>query len=439
MIDSCILASGPPSLARDILASTDCFLGTKVEQAYGLLLAPGGNFGNMLTIGLTIYVAIYGYQLILGQASLALSSVVPHFLKIGVIVAMVTNWPTYQVLVFDLLFHGPQEVASLIMAKTGGSSVSNQGDALAALQVLFDHITGFAGDYWAQHAPAAKQAVASTLPAAPVAPATEAAPFMPEVVRGAANVPQQANAAAAAPALPFALGAPQFVAMALWVSSLLMMATSVGVLLIVRIILAILLIFGPLFVAMALFSTTRSIAEGWLRVTVKFALVPLLVLPLTAILISVLVPFASELQDGPIESFRDGPTLAILMVVMVFAAVLLQAIDLAGTIAGGIKLPRRPPTAPAAPETVQRDVIMPASAPQASRADLIAGMVPATGSGSRNIIASQRTEALGAGRMIDAPQANVTVSADMAGRLGQSYRRNPPRTGFVADMRNPVS
>jgi type IV secretion system protein VirB6 len=435
MIDACAIAAGPPSLARDVLASTDCFIATRVEQAYGQLLAPGGGFSTALTIGLTIYVAVYGYRLVLGQAALTLGQVVPHFIKIGLVLAMVTSWPTYQRLVFDLMFAGPQEIAGAVMARSGNGSPDN---VVSALQTLFDDMTDYAGDAWDQRGPAGKAVPGAAPVAAPPGGAPkQPSPFTPDPATAAAmasNVP--INAAATPPAsaaVPFALGPPQFTAMALWASALLMFATSIGLLLIVRIILAVLLMFGPVFIAMALFGVTRSLFEGWLRVTVKFALVPLIVLPLSAVLVAVLGRFVGELVPGPILAFRDTPALAILAIVVVFSAVLSQALSLTGTIAGAIRLPRR--REPSSP-VLDTGIVPPPIAPvaQPSRAEAIASLVPmATQAGSGG--SSPRSGDLVASRLVEAPANRNVAPAEFENRLGQGFRRHPPRTGFAADMR----
>lgn len=436
MIDACAIPPGPPSLARDVLASTDCFIATRVEQAYAQLLAPGGEFAAALTIGLTLYVAIYGYRLVLGQSALTLAGLVPHFIRIGLVLALVTSWPSYQRLVFDLIFAGPQRIAGAVMAQSGSGSA---GNVVTSLQTLFDRMTDYAGEAWAQR-PAASNAPSPAAPmAAPMAAPAGQAPFTPNPATGAAlaaNVPAAppATTGAAAGGLPV-LGPPQFVAIAMWASALMMLASSIGLLLIARIILALLLMFGPVFVAMALFSATRGLFEGWLRVTVKFGLVPLIVLPLAAVLVSVLSRFVADLEPGPILAFRDTPALAMLMITLVFALVLWQALSLTGTIARGLRLPRVAEPAPVAADQAAPGAA-PGPLPQPSRAEAIASLVPmapAVGSGGGTapgtLVISRRSEPA---------RPNPLDPADYEGRLGQSVRRTPPRTGFAAGLRNAI-
>ena len=401
---ACAVSSGStPSLARDVLANADCLISAQVEAAYGALLAPGGVFAVALTIGLTIYVAIIGYRLILGHAGLTLGELVPHFVKIGVVLALVGSWPSYQALVFNLLFHGPEQLAAPILQQVTGSA-AGQGDVLAAVQAVFDRLTDFAGTAWAQHT--VPEPAATTLP--------------PPAFPGALAPP----APAATPALPLALGAPQFVALLLWGSALVMLAVSLGVLLVVRIILALLLIAGPLFIALALFASTRGLFEGWLRMAVKFALVPLFTLPLTAALVAVLIPFAAALGDGPVTTVRGGPYLAIALIVLVFAAVMLQATRLSAGIAGGIRLPRRAAVPVPAVAAAAAAVTRPAALPAPSRADIV---VQSIGGGSirsgASGTASTAPEAMLATRRIAGPAAATAALPDSSARLGQGYRR----------------
>ena len=394
----CPTGIDPATLARDVLATADCLIAAQVAQSYAALLAPGGSLGAALTIALTVYVAIFGYRLMLGLSRLTLGEVIPHFIKIGIILALVTSWPSYQTLVFNLLFNGPQQLAAALAQPAAGIGGTN--DVMLTLQAVFDRLTDAASDAWAQ-GNAAVPAASTPLP--PVAGAATAVP-----------VP--------VPVMPFALGAPQFVAVLLWLSALVLMAMSVGLLLVVRIVLALLLVVGPLFIAFALFRPTRGLAEGWLRTTIKFALVPLFALPLIIAIIAVVAPMTAGLGEAPIVTVRDGPALLILLVVMVFAAVMVQAARLGGSIASGIRLPRGAAPAPeiagAVGVAAARNLT---PAVTASRAETIVRAIDA--GDRRSPSAGAAPIALAATRVITAPAAAPTSVADAGNRLGQGYRR----------------
>ena len=205
-----------------------------------------------------------------------------------------------------------------------------------------------------------------------------------------------------------------------------MMAASVGVLLVVRIVLALLLLLGPVFVAFALFRTTRGLAEGWLRVTIKFALVPLFALPLIAVVVAVLTPIVASLDGAPADNVRSSPVLLILLAILVFAAVMAQAARLGGSIAGSIRLPRQTPLAALignAPP--MRAVTVRETIPGTSRAETI---VQAIDFGSRRATIGNTgiaPGAIAATRTITGPATTAATApfAENSGRLGQGYRR----------------
>lgn len=425
MIAACTPAAGPPSLARDLLASVDCFIAARVETGYAQLLAPGGGLATALTIGLTLYVAVYGYRLVLGRTTLSLSDLVPRFVAIGLMLALVTNWPTYQRVVFNMVFDGPQAIAGLVLPRSGNSSADN---VVASVQTLFDAMTDYAGKAWSQRQAAAPAATGATLdPTVTDPPVAAAAPASAPKPEGAGSPP------AANPSLnPLALGPGQFVAIALWASALLMLASSIGLLLVVRIILAVLLMFGPVFIALALFAPTRGLFEGWLRATVRFALVPLVVLPLTAVLVAILPRFVAALPPLPVIAFRDSPALAILMITGVGAVVLSQALPLCGIIADAFRLPRVA-AAVAVTDGVPAPA-RPALPAVASRAETIAAMARTTTAGADRS-ASARSGTLVAAGLVETPALGGRPSDDVAGRLGQTNRTTPRRTGFASGLR----
>lgn len=430
MIGNCPTLSSSTSLARDALDGADCLIAGQVEGGYAALLAPGGGLMTALTLALTIYVAIVGYRLVLGHGGLSLGELVPHFVKIGVVLALATNWPAYETLVFNLLFHGPEQLADTLTGSAAGIGATHHG-ILEAVQILFDRLTDYAGNAWTQHAPATAASTATTpgttLPVVPPTPAPAAVPGAPLPGASPSATPGVNPAAPAAAALPFALGAAQFVAVLLWFAAIVMMAASVGVLLVVRIILALLLLLGPVFVACALFAPSRGLFVGWLRTTVKFALVPLFTLPLTAAMIAVAGPLGADLGDTPITSVREGPVLLIVLVMLVFAAVMWQAARLGGGIAGGIRWPRfGGTTTAAAPAVIVPAVSDGRMQTTVSRAEILAQTIDGIGGGGRRSFGPGGATAPGAilaTRSITDATSTGAVVADSAGRLGQGYRR----------------
>jgi type IV secretion system protein VirB6 len=296
MSGPCPIISSDTSGAQSMVAAVDCFVKTAVQENYASLMGAGSNFNAALTILLTLYVAILGYQLIFGQASINLRDIAPKMLLVGGMLALATNWAAYQTLIFDVLTDGPQEVVGMISPQAG-----NTDDLMARVDVMTNHMVD-AADAWAN----------ST-----VNPATK-----PEAP------PINASALAAAP-LPKASLGPNV----LLLSAMLVMLTSAGILVVAKALLGLLLALGPLFLALALFRFTRGLAMGWLRVATLLALVPVLSLVMTYGALTVLEPLVVELNIAAnADDFSLRMAATLLVAAVVITAIGLQLFKMATAI-----------------------------------------------------------------------------------------------------------
>jgi type IV secretion system protein VirB6 len=292
--------------AQTLDASVDCFVRSTVQDGYAAFLGQGSMFSQALTIALTLYVAIIGYQLILGRSSLSMSNFVPKALVIGGVLALSTNWAAYQVLVFDLLTDGPQEIAT-IMGSQGGDaqSITKRVDGVS------DIASKIAEDWSASGA----QQNPGAIPPAPVQPTAGAIPAPTAVL------PQ--------------LGTDSPGPNILLLSALLLTLASVGVLAVAKILLGLLLALGPIFVALGLFASTRGLTYGWLRASVMMALVPLFSLMACAGALQIIEPLINSMAGQAASgTFSLRPALAFLVVVLVMAGVSLLLFRVTGTITG---------------------------------------------------------------------------------------------------------
>ena len=87
-------------LVASLLGSTDCHVQSLVRSGYDALFAPSGAFSAVMTILLTVYVALIGYRLLLGRSQLNVSDLALSAVKIGVVVALATQWGNYQTVVY---------------------------------------------------------------------------------------------------------------------------------------------------------------------------------------------------------------------------------------------------------------------------------------------------------------------------------------------------
>jgi type IV secretion system protein VirB6 len=231
-------------------------------------------------------------------------------LLIGAVLALTSNWATYQVLVYDVLTDGPEEIASAINPGAGKADLNERVDMLSGRMVdLADAWTEFDAQ------------VRAEAPAAPAAlPAT-----------AAETLPASANGAIGLIAPRDSLG-PNM----LLVSALLLVLASAGVLVIAKIILGLLLLLGPIFALLGLFAGTRGLTLGWARAAVMMALVPVMATMTTAGAVALLEPIVIEMYVAAGEGvFSLRAAVTVMVVLLVMVAVSVQLFRIGRTIVGG--------------------------------------------------------------------------------------------------------
>jgi type IV secretion system protein VirB6 len=330
-------------LVGSLLSVVDCNLQGLIQAGYGALFQPEGVFGALLTAGLTIYVALIGYQLLLGRAALNISALTLSAVKLAAVVALATQWGVYQKLLYHLLFFGPEQLANLISHALWRGS-GHEGDVFDGLQRAFTDLTAFS-------------------PATP--PGGVAATTAGPVAAGAGQ-------------LSTLLSRAGFDSVLLLGSAVLLLLSTLGVLIACKIVLGLLLAFGPIFIALMLFETTQGLFEGWLRAALGFAFAPLAVTLLLGFGLILLEPSLQQIETMRGQAqYIPGVGFGVAVLVTALASVSIGLVAAGGVIAGGFRLPRatRPSvssvTAPA-PTTVSPKIFQ-------SRADRMAGAILAQG------------------------------------------------------------
>jgi type IV secretion system protein VirB6 len=184
---------------------------------------PGSTLSVVVSGFLTIFIALVGYNLLLG-GSLTIRSGTVSMLKVGAVLALATSWPAYRTLVYNLAVDGPSQIIADI-ANPSGVPASD-----AALPEQLDTTDA--------------QLVRLAIDGVGVG------------IRDDISPP------------PFA----GFNAFALGGSRILYLITAIGGLGLVRITTGLMLALGPFFIAFLLFDSTRSLFEGWVRVLAGAAL-----------------------------------------------------------------------------------------------------------------------------------------------------------------------
>jgi type IV secretion system protein VirB6 len=218
-MDACSSVSQGSGFVSSITGYVDCQAQVLGSGAWTALSMPGSTLEIVLTGFLTIFIALIGYNLLLG-AHLTVRSGTLAFVKIGAVFALATSWPAYRTAVYDLVTDGPGQLVKEIGPQAG--VVGSDGTLPQRLDVTDRALVQLA-------------------------------------ILGPGNAPMMQNSDIPPP--PFG----GFDAFALGGGRIVFLMTAVGALSIVRVIVGLMLALGPFFIAFLMFDSTRSLFEGWIR------------------------------------------------------------------------------------------------------------------------------------------------------------------------------
>lgn len=290
-----------------VVGFVDCHARTLGEAGYRAL---GGGSPIGLAIGglITIYIALIGYRLLLGE-TFSVRDGVSSAVKIGLVLALSTQWPAYRTVIYDVAIEGPAELASRILAPSGLGGGDRQG-LTARVQGAYDVL----------------DALLHPDPAA--IPSRQASPGNADGVP--ATLPTAAGAAQLSTPSPGFLAA----------SSMILIVGTLAGLLAVRVIAGLLLALGPLFIGCFLFEAMRGLFVGWLRVLIGTAVGAVAGPTVIAIELAILEPQLRLLQQL-VAAGTPVPILPgeILATTALFALVLTAALIAVMRAAAGLRLP----------------------------------------------------------------------------------------------------
>jgi len=290
-----------------VLGFVDCHARALGEEGYRAL-GDGSPVGMAIRGFITIYIAFIGYRMLFGDLprmrEIALAAV-----RIGAVLALATQWPAYQVLVYNIVVNEPTALAARILPPggLGGEDVSGLGARIQGTYEVLDAVI------YPNRSEAAGQQ-----PSAGVKNSLTGAQ-QKQPLRRTLTVEETERLTSA--------------------ERMLLIAT-LGGLLSTRIIAAVLLALGPLFIGFFLFDATRGLFVGWVRALVATIVASVGVLATLAIGLALIEPQVASLYRSMADGF-SVPALVGEVSVSIGLLAVLVATTLVGTgiAAFGLRLP----------------------------------------------------------------------------------------------------
>jgi type IV secretion system protein VirB6 len=378
---------------RGTLDFVDCQAQNIGTQGYQALAAPGSAVSIGLTGLLTLFVALYGYRMLMGYTPSARDGVLA-LAKIGIVLALATSWPAYRALAYDVALHGPAQMARDIgnraaLPGTDGGLTGRLQGVDAGLLLLAELGVG-------------NKPNGQTI-------------TREKVVNGQRQLVTESATGPVDSFEPLALG---YARITYLVATIAAMAS-------VRLTAGLLLALGPFFIAFLLFEGTRGLFEGWVRGLAGAALGAVAVTILLGAQLALIEPWLMYLIAMRQANLSiTGAPVELFAVMLVFGIALFAALYAAARVAMGFRMP---PAWRAMPDRI---------------ADTLRGNQPAQprmALGQTHIPAEERSRAAAVVEAVSATQRRETLraaapagaGAPTRGLGGQALQRDLPPAGPV--------
>lgn len=273
-----------------LITQLDTIILSFVQGAFGSLTPAIQTLWRMMFV---IFIAVYGYKIMIsGRFSAA--DLLSHCVKIIILLALATQWDLFFLIVFNMLTDLPSDIAGQIMQAAAasfgaGAQAGTVDTANTALSRFFER----------------GMAVSAT------------------VLQGAGwrDIGQY------------------LYAFAIWLGTIGLTGYAAMLIILAKLAVAVLLGIGPLFILLLIFANTRALFEGWLRTLLNYALIPVFVYTLLAILLTLAeAPLAHlEAHSGAADALISavGPFLLISTIAVLLLA---QILNIAASVTGGVSL-----------------------------------------------------------------------------------------------------
>lgn len=396
------LATGDAFLST-LLRHIDCQGQTLGAAGYQVLADPGSPLALVLTALLTIFVALFGLRMMLGETP-TLRDGVMAIAKVGVVMVIATSWPGYRTVVYDVIVHGPAQLSAAIGGSAGLPGA--QGDLVGRLQAADVTIGRLVNLGTGRN-----DATALTPPE--------------DNLQGQ---PPRRTAIADDPAF----GAARVV----------FLSSTVAAFAVVRLTAGVLLALAPLFAGLLLFGLTRGLVIGWARALVFVLLTSVAVTILLGVQLALLEPWLAKvlsLRQG--KMVTAAAPMELLIICLGFALAVAGSLAVIMRLAFAVNLQfagaamAAAPLVPSSSELSPAPPYKPEADRPAPRAQAVAGALVAS-LRREQAFQPQASSSAAAHASPGRSRASPTADEFAIPALGQTVRRTRPRKSLGAALRD---
>ena len=273
---------------ESLISHVDSIILGFVQGSFGSLTATIQILWRLMFI---VFIAVYGYKVII-SGRFSASDLVWHCFKIILLLVIATEWDTFFLFVYNMATDLPADISGLLIAAAAdniGSGANDESSANQALSTFFDR----------------GMTVSSKL--------LEGA--------GWSDFGQYMYAGL------------------VWFGTIGLTGYSTMLIVLSKLAVAILLAVGPVFILLLVFANTKSLFEGWLRTLLNYAIVPIFVYALLALILMLIEqPLTILEQNSNTNSNLLSYIGPFLLTAIVSMLLLSQILNMAASITGGVSL-----------------------------------------------------------------------------------------------------
>jgi type IV secretion system protein VirB6 len=273
-----------------LINNVDSIILAFVQGSFGGLTTVVQTFWNLM---FTVFIAFYGYKIFI-SGRFSTSDLIMHCIKIILVLVLATQWGAFFTLIYRMVTDLPSDISGQIMQ---AASVSLGAQSQAATAASANTLLG---------------------------------QFYDRALAVCAKLLDGAGWSQPGPYLYVAI---------IWITAAAFTCYATMLIILSKLAVAVIMAVGPVFILLLIFHDTKKLFEGWLRTLLNYAMIPIFVYALLALLLAIVLPTLVYLENhtGIYDQIFTalGPFVA-----ATFIATLLlqQAIGISANITGGIAL-----------------------------------------------------------------------------------------------------